>query len=88
MAGERGSGSAGGRAGRSGGLAPGGGVLAGYSRMGSTTGASDKLIGAPVTPDGKRFQMVLQKDLPPEPPIELVLVDNGFEELKQRAPAK
>src|SRR5688500_2732366 len=44
--------------------------------------------GYDVTPDGKRFLMVLQKDLAPEPPIELVLVENWFEELKQRVPAK
>jgi Tol biopolymer transport system component len=44
--------------------------------------------GYDVTPDGKRFLMVLPKDLPAEPPIELVLVQNWFEELKQRVPAR
>jgi hypothetical protein len=44
--------------------------------------------GYDVTPDGNRFLMVRPKDLPPQPPIELVLVENWFEELKQRVPAK
>ena len=42
--------------------------------------------GYDVTPDGKRFLMVQQLDPAPEPPSELVLVDNWIEELKRRVP--
>jgi Tol biopolymer transport system component len=44
--------------------------------------------GFDVAPDGSRFLMARPKPLPPQPPIELVLVENWFEELKQRVPAK
>lgn len=40
-----------------------------------------------VTADGRRFLMVRLLDPPPEPPSELVLVENWFEELKARVPA-
>jgi eukaryotic-like serine/threonine-protein kinase len=39
--------------------------------------------GYDVTADGRRFLMVQQKDLPPQPPVELVLVENWFEDLKR-----
>jgi Tol biopolymer transport system component len=36
-----------------------------------------------VTPDGRRFLMVQGREAPPQPPVELVLVDNWFEELNR-----
>ena len=39
--------------------------------------------GYDVTPDGRRFLMVQPRDPPPQPPVELVLVENWFEELKR-----
>ena len=41
--------------------------------------------GYDVTPDGRRFLMVQPRDAPPQPPVELVLVENWFEELKRAA---
>jgi|RhiMethySRZTD1v2_1073278.scaffolds.fasta_scaffold04287_5 eukaryotic-like serine/threonine-protein kinase len=39
--------------------------------------------GYDVTPDGRRFLMVQPRDPPPQPPVELVMVENWFEELKR-----
>jgi serine/threonine-protein kinase len=39
--------------------------------------------GYDVTADGRRFLMVETRDAPPQPPVELVLVDNWFEELNR-----
>jgi hypothetical protein len=39
--------------------------------------------GYDVTPDGKRLLMVQPRDPPPQPPVELVMVENWFEELKR-----
>ena len=36
-----------------------------------------------ITADGKRFLMVQPRDGPPPPPVELVTVENWFEELKR-----
>ena len=41
--------------------------------------------GYDVTPDGRRFLMVQPRDAPPQPPVQLVLVENWFEELKRGA---
>jgi hypothetical protein len=41
-----------------------------------------------VTANGQRFLLVRELDPAPEPPTELVLVQNWFEELKARVPAK
>ena len=41
--------------------------------------------GYDVTPDGRRFLMVQPRDGPPQPPVELVLVENWFEELERQA---
>jgi hypothetical protein len=41
--------------------------------------------GYDVTPDGRRFLMVQPRESPPQP-VELVLVDHWFEELKRVAP--
>ena len=49
-------------------------------------GLTGPVRGYDVAPDGNRFLMVLQKDLPPQPSIELVLVENWFEELKRAVP--
>jgi hypothetical protein len=46
------------------------------------------LRGYDVTPDGRRFIMTQTKEQPPAPPLaEMVLVQNWFEELKQKVPA-
>jgi Tol biopolymer transport system component len=42
--------------------------------------------GYDVTPDGRRFLMVQQFDPAPEPPPELVLVQNWIDELRRRVP--
>jgi hypothetical protein len=36
-----------------------------------------------VTPDGRRFLMVQPREAPPRPPVEVVLVEHWFEELKR-----
>jgi dipeptidyl aminopeptidase/acylaminoacyl peptidase len=41
-----------------------------------------------VTADGKRFLMVRVLEPPPEPPTELILVNNWFRELRQLVPTK
>jgi serine/threonine-protein kinase len=43
--------------------------------------------GYDVTPDGQRFLMVQTKDRPPTPVTQLVVVQNWFEELKQKVPS-
>lgn len=44
--------------------------------------------GYDVTPDGRRFLVVEDKERPPIKATEMILVQNWFEELKQRAPTK
>jgi hypothetical protein len=39
--------------------------------------------GYDVTPDGQRFLMVQARDLPPQPPVELVLVQNWTKALSR-----
>jgi hypothetical protein len=39
--------------------------------------------GYDVTPNGRRFLMVQPREAPPQPPVELVLVENWFEELRR-----
>jgi eukaryotic-like serine/threonine-protein kinase len=53
-----------------------------------TYGASAGIRSFDVTPDGRRFLMVQQKDRPPVNAAEMILVMNWVEELKQRVPAK
>jgi Tol biopolymer transport system component len=50
-------------------------------------GGQVNIRGYDVTQDGRRFLMVQSKEQPPESPItEMVLVQNWFEELKQKVP--
>jgi len=44
--------------------------------------------GYDVTRDGRRFLMVQDKQRPPLKATEMILVQNWFEELKRRVPAK
>ena len=51
-------------------------------------GATAAIRGYDVTPDGRRFLMVRQKERPAVSVSEMVLVQNWFEELKARVPVK
>ena len=51
-------------------------------------GASAGIRGYDVSPDGRRFLMVQQKERPPVSASEMILVQNWLEELKAREPAK
>jgi eukaryotic-like serine/threonine-protein kinase len=41
-----------------------------------------------ISPDGRRFLMVLMGESKPQPATEMILVQNWFEELKRLCPAK
>jgi Tol biopolymer transport system component/predicted Ser/Thr protein kinase len=51
-------------------------------------GASANIRGYDVTPDGRRFLMVQQKERPAVSAADMILVQNWFEELKARVPTK
>ena len=51
-------------------------------------GATTAIRGYDVTPDGRRFLMVKQKERPPVSAAEMILVQNWVEELKARVPTK
>jgi hypothetical protein len=51
-------------------------------------GASASIRSYDVTPDGRRFLMVQQKERPPVSASEMILVQNWIEELKARVPLK
>ena len=51
-------------------------------------GASSAIRSYDVTPDGRRFLMVQQKERPLVSASEMILVQNWLEELKARVPVK
>jgi len=51
-------------------------------------GATAGIRGYDVTPDGRRFLMVQQKDRPHTTVTEMILVQNWLEELRQKVPAR
>ena len=51
-------------------------------------GATAGIRAYDVTPDGRRFLMVQQKERPPVTAADMILVQNWVEELKSRVPAK
>jgi hypothetical protein len=50
-------------------------------------GGTTPARGWDVTPDGRRFLLTRPIDLPPQPPSQMILVQNFGEELKRRVPA-
>jgi hypothetical protein len=51
-------------------------------------GATARIRGYDVSPDGRRFLMVQQKERAPTIVSQMILVQNWFDELKRKVPVK